>query len=446
MKKTVVLSLAFALLVALFLSFSATPVSVLAQGPTSAAPGLYVTGLRMQPAQPAFNQGVYFYPTFSNTTQGDYAATWAVYIWKADEVLKTNGETTKTFTHFAPGTAEYPALDDQGYRYGATGRTCEYFFARVGVLDNNNKVAYLTDPSGNVVEKGFAICDVSSIPTAVPQAAAQPTSIPKPAAGLFVTDLKLSPEIPAFFKDATFTPTFLNNADQTLNFKWKVYIYKPSDLSKSNNETAWLQSAFPVGTGDVPSLGNFSYGATGNTCEQFFTRVGWLDSDNKIQFFMFPDGRTFEKQFQVCDAAYIPTAAAATTAPPPSVAAAPAPGLFVTGIKLGPQDPPMHNQATTFGVSFSNTSDREVTFPWKVYIYKLDNMNISNNETTLQTTSFASGIKGDYTSLGSFKYGATGYNCDAFSARVGWLDGNNKINFFMSPEGKMFEKAFSVCN
>jgi hypothetical protein len=444
MKKTLVVSLAFALLVTLFLSFGATPISVSAQQPTSAPPGLYVTSLRVQPAQPAFNQSISFYPTFANTSSGDYAAKWLVYVWKADEVTKTNNETAALFTHFPVGTAEYAAADDGGFKYGATGRTCEYFFARVAMLDPNNKPIYLTDLSGKTVEQGFSVCDVSVIPTAVPQVAAATATPPPPPPGVFVTDLKVSPQIPAFFKDATFTPTFSNTADQTLNFKWKVYIWKTDNLSKSNNETSFLQTAFVPGSADYPSLGNFSYGATGNSCETFFARVGWIDSQNKINYFMFPDGRTFEKPFSVCDPLVIPTpvpqAAVAPAAVPP-----PAPGLFVTGVKLSSENP-MHNQAVTFAPTFTNTADRELTFPWKVYIYKLDNMSISNNETTLQTTSFASGSTADYTSLGSFKYGPTGYNCDGFSARVGWLDQNNKISFFMSPDGKMFEKPFSICN
>ncbi len=448
MKKTVVISLALALLVTLFVSFGATPVPVSAQQPTPAAsapPGLYVTDLRIQPAQPAFNQGISFYPTFANTTAGDYAAKWLVYVWKADEVLKTNNETAALFTHFPVGTAEYAAADDGGFKYGATGRTCEYFFARVAMLDNNNKPIYLTDMTGKTVEKGFAVCDVSTIPTAVPQAAVATATPPPPPPGVFVTDLRLSPAIPAFFKAATFIPTFSNTANQTLNFKWKVYIWKTDNLTKSNNETSFLQTAFQTGSAEYPSLGQFSYGATGNNCENFFARVGWIDSDNKIQYFMFPDGRTFEKPFSVCDANVIPTpvpqAAAAATAVPP-----PAPGLFVTGIKLAPSDSPLHNQTVSFNVSFKNTADRELTFPWKVYIYKLDNMSISNNETTILNTSFPGGAAADYPSLGSFKYGATGYACDAFAARVGWLDANNKINFFMMPDGTMFEKPFSICN
>ncbi len=450
MKKTVVFSLSFALLVALTATLSMPPLQASAQGPTpqpaaSATPGLYVTGLRIQPAQPAFNQSIAFFPTFVNNTQGDYAVKWLVYVWKADQPLNTNSETAVSFTHFPVGTAEYAAADDGGFKYGATGRTCEYFFARVAWLDSNNQPVYFTDLSGKTVEQGFAVCDVSIIPTAVPAPTAAPTAIPKPAAGVFVTDVRLSPPIPAFFRDATFIPTFTNTADQTLNFKWKVYIWKSDDLTKSNNETSFTQTAFQPGTAEYPSQGQFSYGATGKPCEAFFTRVGWLDSDNKIQYFMFPDGRVFEKPFSVCDVAFIPTAVPPTAAPPTPIAAPP-PGLFVTGLTLSPQDPPMHNQVTTFTVAFSNSSDRELTFPWKVYVYKLDDMGKTNNETTLQTTSFASGTKGGFTSLGSFKYGATGNACDAFSARVGWLDGDNKIHFFLQPDGRVFEKAFSVCN
>ncbi len=449
MKKTLAISLALTLLVTLFVSFGVTPISVSAQQPTPAAttsapPGLYVTSLRVQPAYPAFGQAIWFYPTFANTASGDFAATWLVYVWKANEVTKTNNETAQSFTHFPPGTAEYRAADDAGFSYGGTGRTCEYFFARVAMLDPNNKPIYLTDLSGKVVEQGFQICDAASIPTSVPVAAVATATPPPPPPGVFVTDIRTTPERPVFFKDSTFTPTFLNNADRPLVFKWRVFIYKTDNILKSNSETTYITSEFPVGTGEIPSLGNFSYGATGNSCENFFTRVGWLDSESKIQYFMFPDGRTFEKPFSVCDPSVIPTpapvAAAAATAVPP-----PPPGLFVNSVALSP-DKPLHNQSVSFTVNFKNTADRELTFPWKVYIYKNDNMSISNNETTKQTTSFPAGAAADYPSLGSFKYGATGYTCDDFTTRVGWLDENNKINFFMTPEGKMYEKPFSICN
>ncbi len=277
------------------------PTAMPAVAPTTAAPpGLYVSALRLQPSQPTFNANIAFAPTFVNTSGNPMTFRWTVQIWRADTVTKTDGETTTQQTSFAPGTAEYSSPG--GYKYGPTGRTCEFFFARVGWFDANNKVSYFTAPAGKMFEQGFSICDVNTVATQIPPTAAPATNIPKPGPGLFVTGLRLQPsDQPQHNVDTTFYPTFVNNTNAVMTFQWRVYIFKADTPNVSNTDTGIQQTSFPVGSGEYQSPGTFKYGSTGNACDAFFARVGWLDQNNKITYFVTPDGKVFEKPFSVCN-------------------------------------------------------------------------------------------------------------------------------------------------
>ncbi len=268
--------------------------------PPTVQPGLYVSALRLTPAQPAFNQNIAFAPTFVNATGTVQNFTWKVYIWRADTVTKTDNETSAQLTAFPAGVSSFTSLGS--YRYGATGYQCEYFFARVGWLDANNKVTYFTKPDGTDFNQGFKICDINIIPTNVPPTAASTAVPPTPGPGLFVTNLRLQPSgTPQHFMPTTFFATFQNTTTTVQNFTWRVYIYRADTPNKSNIETTNLLTAFPVGTEEVQSLGTFTYGATGNPCDYFFARVGWIDANNKITFFTTPDGQVYQKGFQVCN-------------------------------------------------------------------------------------------------------------------------------------------------
>lgn len=39
-----------------------------------------------------------------------------------------------------------------------TGNACDFYFARVELLDINNKATDMTKPDGQVFEKGFSVC------------------------------------------------------------------------------------------------------------------------------------------------------------------------------------------------------------------------------------------------------------------------------------------------
>jgi hypothetical protein len=407
----------------------------------AAGPGLFVTNLRLDPAQPAFNQHVSFTATFVNTASGDQNVTWRVYIFRVDAPARSDIETTNMRTTFPVGTEDVQSLGT--FTYGPNGYTCAYFFARVGWIDANNQIYFFTQPDGTVYQKGFQVCDVNTIPTSVPPTPAPTATLPPPGPGLFVTNLRLDPAQPAFNQSVSFTATFVNTASGDQNVTWRVYIFRADAPARSDIETTNILTTFPVGTEDVQSLGTFTYGPNGYTCAYFFARVGWIDANNQIYFFTTPDGTVYQKGFQVCDANTIPTSVPPTPAPTATLPP-PGPGLFVTDLRLQPFDTPQHGMATTFFPTFQNTSNDVQTFKWRVYVYRADTPNRSDIETTYLQTGFPPGTE-EVQSLGTFTYGPTGYDCDYFFARVGWVDANNQITFFPKPDGTVFEKGFQVC-
>ncbi len=442
-RKIVITTFALALLLILMGGWS--PAQAQTAVPPTPGPGLFVTNLRLSPAQPAFNQNISFFGTFSNTTSSVMNFLWKVYIFRADTPTHSNQETTALQTGFAVGSAEYQSLGT--FNLGPTGFQCEYFYAQVGWLDTNNKINYFTDPTGVTYQKGFSICDANIIPTAVPATPAPTAVPPTPGPGLYINNLRLSPAQPAFSQDITFYATYANTTNAVQNYNWRVYIYRADTVTHSDNETTGLQTGFPVGTGEVQSQGTYSYGATGFPCEYFFARVGWLDPNNKITFFTASDGRIYQKGFSICDKNLITTAAPASAAPAPTAApAAPAPGVFVTNVRLQPFDTPQHNQDTTFFPTFQNTASVVENFTWKIYVWRADTINVSTWQSAPTSGSFAPGSTSDGQSGNTFRYGATGYTCDYFFLRVGWIDSNGVINYFYTPAGQVYQKGFSICN
>jgi hypothetical protein len=257
---------------------------------------LYVNTLRIQPDRPAFNQDVTFAPTFVNTASGDQNIKWAVYIFRADQMANSANETTAQFTAFPVGVKEFTSLGK--FNYGPTGRVCEYFTARVGFFNPENKIVYFTTPDSKMYEKSFQVCDVSVIPTGVPASVAPTAVPPTPKPGLFVTDLRIQPA-PQRGVDLTFFPTFTNNSGNMMTFTWRVLIYKADNLATSFSDTTWTLSNFTTNPGEVQSLGKWNL-PLGGPCENYFARVGWQDANNQTQLFLKPDGAVFVKSFTVC--------------------------------------------------------------------------------------------------------------------------------------------------
>lgn len=274
-------------------------------------------------------------------------------------------------------------------------------------------------------------------PTAVPPTAVPPTPVPP---GLYVTNVRISPERPAFNQNVSFAATFLNTAAGDQNLSWRVYIFKADSPAKSNSETTPLASAFPPGTKEFNSPGTFHYGPTGRGCEYFFVRVGWINSENKIVYFNTPAGTLYEKGFMVCDVNVIPTVPPAPGAPTAAIPTPP-PGLFVTDLRIQPA--PVRGTPLIFFPKFTNTLGTQMTFRWRVYIYRASDLSRSYSETTFQLTNFST-TPGEVQSLGSWLLPLGGL-CENFVARVGWLDAENRVQFFMQPDGRTFEKPFTVC-
>lgn len=395
--------------------------------------GLYVSSMRLQPGQPAFNENISFFPTFVNSTNTVQNFTWEVYIYRADTPNRYNNETTSMLTNFPTGTGEYQARGT--FRYGATGYQCEYFFARVGWLDADHHVTFFTTPDGKVFEQGFSVCDKSVIPPGVPQAPSPTAPPPTPAPGVIVSDMALNPSQPTFNHDITFNVSFNNTASDMETFDWRVVVFRADTPGKSNAVTTFMNTGFPTGASQYQSEGTFRYGATGYICEYFFARVGWLDQNNQTNYFYAADGTVFQKGFSVCDTSYYA---------PTVVPAAPGTGLFVSDLALSPAQPAF-NQNVSFTPTFANSTSSVQNFDWKVYIYRADTPSRYVNETTINVGNFPVGT-GAYPSLGSFRYGPTGYQCEYFFARVGWLDQNNAVTFFTTSDGAVFQKGFSVCD
>ncbi|GEM_PF-4277856 len=403
-----------------------------AQGPTP-PPGLYVTDLRTTPDPPVRNTPLTFYATFNNTASGDQNLRWLVYIYKASNMSVSHGETSSILTTFAPGTSEKRAL---GYWMAGPGGPCENFVARVGWLDVNNQPVMFAKPDGKVFEKLFTVCGRDDLPKPAPTGAGGPPP------GLFVTNLRIDPDPPIRGADLQFTASFLNTATGDQNLRWSVLLYRAANPANSFGETAAAMTTFPPGTREVRALGNWGI-PLGGPCEYMFARVTWLNQDNVEVPFTAPDGKVFEKGFTVCAPQDLPPAPPPAPAPTavPTPRPTPQPGLFVTDLRLQPF--PVRGFDITFFPTFVNTSGNMMTFTWRVYIYKAADPSHSYADTTLLQTHFST-EPGEVQSLGTWSL-SLGGPCDYFFARVGWQDAENKTQFFMKPDGTVFEKGFTMC-
>ena len=267
---------------------------------STAVAGLYVSDLRIQPTAPAFNQNISFFVTFNNTDSKPLVFNWKLLIYRADIVTKSDNETTVINTSFASGKTEVPALGS--YKYGATGRSCEYFDAYVVYMDTNNQPVRFKNTDGTEFKKGFQICDIALIATNTPSAVAQPTNTAvATGVNLFVTSMRLEPSQPGHGQDITFYPTFNNPTGATLNYNWKVFIYNAASPANPVLDTTPVPGSFAPGTTNEGKSGsNYKYGATGNQCDYFFARVGFMDGDKRV-FFTTPDGKIYEKGFSICN-------------------------------------------------------------------------------------------------------------------------------------------------
>lgn len=104
--------------------------------------------------------------------------------------------------------------------------------------------------------------------------------------------------------------------------------------------------------------------------------------------------------------------------------------------------PPVRGQDLSFIVKFLNSMDHEESRTWLVYIFRADNQR-GTGETTRTNSALAMGAA-EYLSNGSWKL-ALGGPCDYFYAQAGWVNDENKVVWFNTPTGSVFQKGLAVC-
>ncbi|MBI5305151.1 MAG: hypothetical protein HY868_23670 [Chloroflexi bacterium] len=124
--------------------------------PPPAQAGLFVNNLRIAPDPPVRGTDLEFYPTFINNTNVVQNKRWIVYIYRSETPNRSTGETPRTNTNIPQGVSEQKTT--VGWKLGVGG-PCEYFFARVAYIDEQeNKPVFFTQPNGKVFEKPFTLC------------------------------------------------------------------------------------------------------------------------------------------------------------------------------------------------------------------------------------------------------------------------------------------------
>ncbi len=126
-----------------------------------------------------------------------------------------------------------------------------------------------------------------------------------------------------------------------------------------------------------------------------------------------------------------------TATPLPAVA----PGVYVVGITLNPVSP-RSNETPQFSAQFLNTTGQPQTFKWFIKIFKSDQVP-SYGETPKNQTEILPGTF-QFNAESNWKTG-TFFGCLFFTARVFWVDQDNKAIEFVMPDGKNSSKDFSVC-
>jgi hypothetical protein len=131
-----------------------------------------------------------------------------------------------------------------------------------------------------------------------------------------------------------------------------------------------------------------------------------------------------------------------TPIPIPTATITPAfpPGVYITAIRVEPPDP-KRRQDVTFYPTFINTTDTPKGYRMVVYVYRPNQSN-SMGEST------GNGIT---IPVGTFEFRAPGWRlggpggCEDFVVRVGWVDDNKRRTLFTQPDGRVPERAITVC-
>lgn len=119
------------------------------------APGVYVTGMRIDPAQVMDGQNPSFYVTFLNTVGTPVTYTWFIKVFEPDK-RQSFGEVAKVGNAIAPGSSTLVSASN----WKAPGeQPCRPFVARVYYyMAQDNAVVEFSKPDGNPYVVNFTVC------------------------------------------------------------------------------------------------------------------------------------------------------------------------------------------------------------------------------------------------------------------------------------------------
>lgn len=117
---------------------------------------------------------------------------------------------------------------------------------------------------------------------------------------MYVTNIRVDPQLPKRGEDMTFIVTFLNTTNQITFPRWRVEIWE-QDTSKKNSlgVTDGKTRDIPVGTIELATNGQYHIGGI-NNCTQYRARVVSENDENQRIPFTKPDGSDSWFNFGVC--------------------------------------------------------------------------------------------------------------------------------------------------
>lgn len=121
----------------------------------AAPPGVYVTGMRVDPTEPKNLQLLTFYPVYLNTTGAPHNYQLCVELYMPDNLKKSFGITPCANGTVPTGSTELAT--DPNYRI-VRGGECIPLLARAVSIDSTNARVPFLKPDGNVFWFGFQVC------------------------------------------------------------------------------------------------------------------------------------------------------------------------------------------------------------------------------------------------------------------------------------------------
>lgn len=130
------------------------PITTSTPSVPKAPPGVYLTGLRVQPANPVRSQGVRFVGKFLNNTGAPQSMNWLIMISEPG-AKKAFGETSVAGITIPVGISEIASPDNWRVTGGGG---CISFNAQAFSVNPDNSRALLQSTTGNAVSAGFKVC------------------------------------------------------------------------------------------------------------------------------------------------------------------------------------------------------------------------------------------------------------------------------------------------